>query len=127
MSIAEAPEPVDLLHAAIIALTARHDTSDGLVAREQLVPLVAAMVAEIGVLRDTVTARREDAEDAPLARLNRALAELGMPAAVLTVETGREPSGWPVAVVRLVHADDPKAAYGTIRIPFRDKEDGRDE
>lgn len=59
-------------------------------------------------------------------RLNRALAELGMPAAVLTMKAGRGPSGWPVAVVRLAYADDPEAAYGEIRIPLRAKEDGRD-
>ena len=66
-----------------------------------------------------------DANEA-LGRLNRALAELGMAAAVLTVETGRGLLGWPEAVVRLVHADDGEAEYGTIRIPFRAKEDGHD-
>lgn len=61
------PVPVDLLHAAEVALTARQDTSDGLVAREELVPLVAAMVAELGALRDAVTAYCEDLEDARVA------------------------------------------------------------
>jgi hypothetical protein len=58
-----APEPVDLLLAAEVVLTARQDTSDGLVARELLVPLVADMITEIGLLRDTVTAYSEDLED----------------------------------------------------------------
>lgn len=61
----------------------------------------------------------------PLSRLNRALADLGMPTAVLTVTTGRDLSGWPEAVIRLVHADDPEYGYGEIRIPLRIK-DGDD-
>jgi hypothetical protein len=58
------PEPVDLMRAAELALTARQDTSDGLVARERLVPVVGVMVTEIGVLRETVTAYREDLKGA---------------------------------------------------------------
>jgi hypothetical protein len=69
---AGAPKPVDLMRAADIALTARQDTSAGLVAREQLVPIMGGMVAEIGALRETVTAYREDLEDA---RAALALAE----------------------------------------------------
>lgn len=59
-----APRPVDLMRAAGIALTARQDTSAGLLAREHLAPMVGDMVAEIGTLRETVAAYREDLEDA---------------------------------------------------------------
>jgi hypothetical protein len=55
-----APEPVDLMYAVALLLDARHDTSDGLTAREQLVPVLGEMVAELGILRDTVAAYRED-------------------------------------------------------------------
>lgn len=58
-----APEPVDLFRVAMLLLDARHDTSAGLVAREELLPVVGGMVAEVGLLRDTVTAYREDLED----------------------------------------------------------------
>jgi hypothetical protein len=58
-----------------------------------------------------------DAVDAALDRLNRGLAEAGMPTATLTV-TGRVLFGRPEAVVRLVHTDDPDTAYGEIRIPL---------
>jgi hypothetical protein len=63
-----------------------------------------------------------DGADEAMGRLNRALAELGMPVAALTVSTSRTVLGWPVVVVRLVHAGDPDAAYGEIRIPFDLKE-----
>jgi hypothetical protein len=65
-----------------------------------------------------VLARQETPEPDALDRLNRGLAELGMAAAVLTVATSRSLLDWPEAVVRLVHADDPEAAYGEIRIPL---------
>lgn len=65
-----------------------------------------------------------DANEA-LDRLNRGLAKLGMPTTVLTVTTGRDLSGWPEAVIRLAHADDPECGYGEIRIPLRIK-DGED-
>jgi hypothetical protein len=60
--------------------------------------------------------------NATLDRLNRALAELGMPAAALALTSGLTGAGMafgvPAAVVRLVHAEDPEVAYGEIRIPF---------
>jgi hypothetical protein len=59
----------------------------------------------------------EDA-NAVLARLNRALAELGMPAAELRLESGRGDLGWPEARLRLVHAGDPGKWYGDVRIPL---------
>lgn len=66
-----APRPVDLMRAADIVLTARQDTSAGLVARrEQLVPIVGDMVTEIGALRETADAYREDLEDARTALAN---------------------------------------------------------
>lgn len=72
----------------------------------------------LDILAENMAAGVEGAGVEALGRLNRSLAELGMSAAVLTLEAGREPSGWPVAVVRLVRADDPEVVYGEIRIPF---------
>ncbi len=60
----------------------------------------------------------EDA-NATVARLNRALAELGMPEAALTVSWAPGVFGWPEAVVRLVVAEDPETAYGEIPIKLR--------
>lgn len=59
-----------------------------------------------------------DDATAVLDRLNRALAELGMPAAALELRSGVSRFGWPEARLRLVHADDPEKWYGEIRIPF---------
>ena len=63
-AIPGAPKPVDLTHAATLVLDARQQTAAGLDALEHLVPVVGDMVAEIGALRETVTAFREDLEDA---------------------------------------------------------------
>ena len=59
-----------------------------------------------------------DDANAVLARLNRALAELGMPAAALRLESGHGDPGWPEARLRLVHAGDPGKWYGDVRIPL---------
>lgn len=56
--------------------------------------------------------------NAILDRLNRGLAELGMPAAALSLGSGVNDFGEPEARLRLVHADDPGKWYGEIRIPF---------
>jgi hypothetical protein len=76
----------------------------------------ASLVATVEATRRIVDELRE--KSAALDRLNCGLAELGMPTAALTVSTGRGLSGWPEAVLRLVRADDPEAAYGEIHIPL---------
>jgi predicted HAD superfamily Cof-like phosphohydrolase len=58
--ISEPPKPVDLWAATQLVLTARHDTLEGLTARELLIQVAADAIAEIGLLRDTVKARSED-------------------------------------------------------------------
>ena len=62
-TIPGAPKPVDLTRAALLVLDARQQTAAGLDALEHLVPIVGDMVTEIGALRETVTAYREDLED----------------------------------------------------------------
>lgn len=51
-----------------------------------------------------------------LDRLNRALAELGMPAAALELGSGVNDFGEPEARLRLVYAADPGKWYGEIRV-----------
>lgn len=53
-----------------------------------------------------------------LDRLNRDLAELGMPAAALELGSGVSDFGEPEVRLRLVYADGSRRAYGEIRIPF---------
>lgn len=60
-----------------------------------------------------------DDANATLDRLNRALAELGMPAAALTVTWEPGVFGRPEAVVRLALEDEPETWYGEIRIKLR--------
>lgn len=71
-TIPGAPKPVDLTRAALLVLDARQQTAAGLDALEHLVPIVGDMVTEIGALRETVAAYREDLENA---RAALALAE----------------------------------------------------
>ena len=59
-----------------------------------------------------------DDANAVLARLNRALAGLGMPPAALRLESGRGDLGWPEARLRLVYEADPGKWYGDVRIPL---------
>lgn len=59
-----------------------------------------------------------DDANAVLARLNRALVELGMPPAALRLESGRGDLGWPEARLRLVYEGDPERWYGEVRIPL---------
>lgn len=54
---------IDLMAVTELILAARHDTADGLTARERLIPVAAAMADEIAVLRETVMAYGEDIAD----------------------------------------------------------------